>query len=114
MGGRSLTDVARSQPVLQQGVRGIETNAVWWDDMPDHTADAMSYAMSGLTTGPSPPQQVKKKRVVDPLEIICARCKAAAGERCTDTNRRKTFERKPHRRRKDDARRAQEAVNAML
>jgi hypothetical protein len=58
--------------------------------------------------------QLARRKIVDPLEIICRRCNAAVGVKCTDTNRRRTFERKPHRRRKDDARIVQDAANAML
>lgn len=53
------------------------------------------------------------RKFVDPLAIVCKRCGAAVGERCTDTKRHQTFERKPHRRRKNDALLVQEAVNAM-
>lgn len=96
------------------GYAGHRANFAFVDELSNHTADAFGYAASQRATGWSPPQQVAKKRIVSPLEIICKRCNAAVGAKCTDTNHRKTFERKPHRRRKNDAQLVQEAANAML
>lgn len=90
-------------------VRGYEVSSVWLDEA-SHINPRGAFSADWA----SPPQQVSKKKIVDPLEIICRRCNAAVGQRCTDTNRRRTFERKPHRRRKDDARLVQEAANALL
>lgn len=82
---------------------------VWFDE----ASDIDQRVHSALKTKAEIQAQLRRK-IVDPLEIICRRCDAAVGQRCTDTNRRRTFERKPHRRRKDDARLVQEAANAML
>ena len=78
---------------------------MWYDE-----AGPITGRMRGSGPGlPSP----RPKKIVDPLDIICRRCKAPVGQRCTDRYKYQDVLRKPHRRRKDDALLVQQAAQAM-
>ena len=95
---------ASTHRTIQQGIRGIELNAVWLDE----AGDIPAVPVSPVTRQPAP-----RRRIVDPLEIICRRCKAPVGKRCTDRYKHQDVERKPHYRRKADAQLVQQAARAL-